>query len=999
MLFKKIIVVSFLFFVALGFSQEKKIMKATMVTTATYMKEVAPFEGRKLQPAKPREGEINPKRKAGSNKLVPGKGYPRGIDPLLAKQKNNQNKRAGKGPSFLFEVNSSGRAPTDPTGAIGPNHYVSAKNSAFAIHDRSGNELVSSTSLSEIFPGETDGDPVVFYDNFADRFVITQFKGAFSNPDGLLIAISKGPNPVTDGWYTYQFILDSFPDYPKFSIWSDGYYVTANKNQDAIRDNEVVYVMERDKMLLGDEESKIIGFPLPGGNTFGFYSPASFNALGNELPPKGDARIVFYQDDEWEGVSQDALKFWKINVDWSAPSQSTIAEAEEIAVTPFDSVFDGGDFSNLPQPGGASNNIDVLQGAIMYATNYRRFCGYNSVVLNFAVDIDPVADNISGIRWYELRQNGDGQPWTVFQEGTYTSPDGKSAWCGSMAMDVFGNIGMAYTTMGTIANGATADSFASIRYTGRFAGDAPGTMTIAEQTIVEGTGPQVNGGARYGDYAHLTVDPLDDQTFWHIAEYFEATGDNARNIVGVFKVAEVVTTDVGVVRIDAPAVDAAFSTAEIIKVTIKNFGTTAQTNIPVTYSINGGSAISELFAGPLNPGQTASFSFATTADLSKENEYTIQAETNLTGDVTPENDCAIKKLKNLPPVDVGVTELVSPTSDSGVSTAPERVTVTIFNYGNLPQSNIPVFYILNNGDTISEVFSGTVPSQEFVNYTFTVDADITGIGSFEFKTGTKLPEDQDTSNDTITTIVERVFCRPTSDCTKFGDGITYFQLSNVTNAPIVCNTGYEDFSKNIDFHINLNRSIGAYTLTIQTGFANADGAERLSLWIDSNDNTVFEESELLLDNIIVKKANTNQDIILSLPKEFPLGKHILRIRAGDVDENNGAPLNEPCSSMQQGTTHDYAVTIGESKEASTEVFVVNNSDNQFLITKQDTGLEKELRVYVFNVLGQIIASNMVKKDANDRFAYTIDMSYAKTGVYFVRYGEKKKGYSAKFVVE
>ncbi len=995
MLFKKIIVVSFLFFVTIVFSQEKKIMKASKVTTATYMKEVQPLAKRKLMPAQPRKGDINPRR-SDANKIVPGKGFPRGTDPLLVRQKNNQNIRAGKAPSLTFDATSSSRSPTDPTGAIGPNHYVSARNSAFAIHDRNGNTEVASSSLSNIFSGEILGDPIVFYDHFADRFVITQFS---NTPDGFLVAVCQGSDPVNDKWYTYRFNTDAFPDYPKFSIWSDGYYVTTNKNQNAIGDNEVVYVMERDKMLIGDESAKMIGFPLPGGNTGGFYSTAAFNALGNELPPDGDARVVYFQDDEWEDVNQDALKFWKIDVNWSAPRQSTIIEAENIAVTPFDSVFDGGSFSNIPQPGGTGQDIDVLQGAVMYATNYRRFCGYNSVVLNFAIDIDPVADNISGIRWYELRQNGDGQPWTVFQEGTYTSPDGKSAWCGSMAMDIFGNIGMAYTTMGTIANGATADSFVSIRYTGRFAEDPLGTMTISEQTIKEGTGAQVNGGERYGDYAHLTVDPLDDQTFWHIAEYFEPVAENARNVVGVFKVAEVVTTDVGVVRMDTPIGDAKFSTAETITVTIKNFGTTTQSDIPVSYSVNGAIAINELFAGPLNPGQTASFSFVATADLSEKITHTIEVQTNLTGDVTPENDCTTKKLRNLFPVDVGVSELVTPTSDSGVSTAPEQVTVTIFNYGSESQSNIPVFYILNNGDTISEVFSGTVPSQESVNYTFTVDADVTGIGSFEFRTGTELRGDQDTSNDVITTTIERVFCRPTSDCNQFGDGITYFQLSNVTNAPIICNTGYEDFTKDIDFNIKLNRSVGAYVLTIQTGFANADGAERFSLWIDSNDNTVFEESELLLDNIIVKKANTNQDIILSLTKEIPLGKHILRIRAGDVDTNNGAPLNEPCGSMQQGTTHDYAVTIGESKKASTEVFVVNNSDNQFLITKQDTGLEKELRVYIFNVLGQIIASNLVQKDANDRFAYSIDMSYAKTGVYFVRYGEKKKGYSAKFVVE
>ncbi|WP_103069251.1 GEVED domain-containing protein [Aquimarina sediminis] len=993
MLSKKIIVVSFLFFVAIGFSQEKKTMNASMISTATYMRAVGPLAGKKLIPEEPREGEINP-RKTDANKIVPGKGFPRGIDPLLAQQKSNQSMRAGKAPSLTFEANSSSRSPTDPTGAIGPNHYVSAKNSAFAIHDRSGNELVASSSLSNIFAGETLGDPIVFYDQFADRFVITQFS---DTPDGFLVAVCQGPDPVNDGWFTYRFNTDSFPDYTKFSIWSDGYYVTANKDQNSVDTSEVVFVIEREKMLLGEEDVKMVGFPLPGARTGGFYSPAAFNALGNTLPPDGDARIIYFQDDEWAGVDQDALKFWKIDVNWASPSSSTIAEAEEITVTPFDSTFDGGSFSNIPQPGGGASDIDVLQGAVMFASNYRRFCSYNSVLINFAVDIDAVADNISAIRWYELRQNGDGQPWTVYQEGTYMSPDGKSAWCGSMAMDIFGNIGMGYTTMGTTANGATVNSFASIRYTGRLASDPLGTMTIAEQTIAVGTGDQVNGGNRYGDYAQLTVDPTDDQTFWHIAEYYENGGFNARNIVGVFKVAEVVTTDVGVVSIDAPVKEASFAADETITVTIKNFGTTAQSNISVDYSVNGGTPITELFAGPLNPGQTTSFSFATKADLSVDETYTIMAETNLAGDATPENDCSIKKVTNLPPKDVGVTELVSPTSESGVAIAPERVTITIFNYGNTPQSNIPVFYILDNEGRVDEVFTGTLGAQQSVNYTFDAEVDITGIGNFGFQVGTALPDDQDVANNAILRTVERKFCRPTSDCAQFNDGITFFELSNVTNSSINCSTGYNDFSENLT--INLNRSIGAFVLTVQSGFADNEESERLSLWIDFNDNTVFEESELLLNNIVIEQKNRDQDIVLSLPGDAALGKHLLRVRAGDTGTNNGADLNDPCGSMDFGTTHDYTVDIGENKSIENEVLVVAHPDDQFLITKEDAGLETELRVYVYNILGQIIASNLVKKDANDRFAYTIDMSYARSGIYFVRFGEKKKEYAAKFYVQ
>ncbi|SHI99362.1 GEVED domain-containing protein [Aquimarina spongiae] len=1018
MLLKKIVCVAFLFVVAIGFSQKKETANATFFGQATSMIEVGPLSGKKLIPETPRKGEVNPKR-MGANKIVPGKGRPiNGEDPLLFKQKSMQGTRVGKAPSLTFEATSTNSAPSDPTGAIGPNHYVSARNSSFAIHDRSGNVLVPSTSLASIFPGETLGDPIVFYDSFADRFVITQFDGDPFNPEdpqnGFLVAVGQGPDPVNDGWFTYRFFTGTFPDYTKFSIWSDGYYITANKDQGNQSNSEVVYVIERDLMLQGREDARIVGFPLPGVRDFGFYSPASFNAIGSELPPEGDARVIYFQDDAWTGVAEDELKLWEINVDWNNIEQSTIAEAEELtvssgAISAFDTTFDGGDFGNLPQPTGGSD-IDALQGTVMYATNYRRFCDYNSVVLNFAIDIDSRQDtsgadidNVAGIRWYELRQNGDGQPWTVFQEGTYTSPDGKSAWCGSMAMDIFGNIGMAYTTMGTVEDGATANSFASIRYTGRLATDPPGTMTITEQDIAIGTDIQRNGGNRYGDYAHLSVDPADDRTFWHIAEYFQATGNNARDVVGVFTVGDDVANDVGVVRVDSPN-DATFTGLTTITISIKNFGTTAQSDIPVVYSVNGGADQTELFAGPLAPGETASFSFATQADFSTGDEFFINAETNLAGDSFPDNDCATKSVENLLANDVGIFELVSPTT-TGQFTATQEITIIINNFGGTPQSNIPVFYTINGGTPVNEVFTGTIESLGSAEYTFTTTADLQAFDTYTFEIGTALTTDQQTANDVINRTIVNQLCAPTANCSQFGDGITSFVLSNVTNSPIACNTGYEDFTA--DFTIQLSRSVSTYTVSVQSGFGDPDGAERCSIWIDFNDNNIFEDSELILSNGFITAANTNIDFDIAIAEDAPLGRHLFRIRAGDVNVNNGAELNDACESMQFGSTHDYIAEITEEDVvepnpepiANTDLIVVTQPDNQFLITKVDSNAPEELRVYIFSITGQIVASNLVKRDASNRFEYTLDMSFARSGVYFARFGESKSsGDVAGFVV-
>jgi len=420
---------------------QAQTQKATLVNKADYMIEVpsiaSQIENGQFIPAESLNKEVNPKR-SGANKAVPGKGLPVGVDPLW-KEQNKGPKYPGKEPLLTFEAASSNVTPTDPNGAVGPNHFVNSWNSSFRIWDKSGNPLTPAASLGTIFPGHTMGDPIVIYDPFEDRFLVTEF---YSN--GFLVAISQGSDPVNDGWYTYQFSTNTFPDYPKFTLWSDGYYITSNKDSDNADNSEVVFAIDRDKMLIGDPSAQMIGFPLPGITTSGFYSPLGFNVNGSEMPPAGNAPIVYMQDDIWSGVTYDHLKIWTINVDWITPENSTISNPQELATQPFDGLFDGGSFSNLPQPSGP--DLDALQATIMFMAQYRRFPAYNTVVFNFVVDLDGNDDH-AGIRWYELRQTNDGDPWNIYQEGTYAQPDGHSAYCGNMCMDSDGNIGLAYTVV------------------------------------------------------------------------------------------------------------------------------------------------------------------------------------------------------------------------------------------------------------------------------------------------------------------------------------------------------------------------------------------------------------------------------------------------------------------------------------------------------------------------------------------------------------------------
>ena len=72
--------------------------------------------------------------------------------------------------------------------------------------------------------GNNSGDPIIMYDQLADRWFVSQF-GSLSNSLALMVSETNDP---TGSYHLYQYSLSSFPDYPHYGVWPDGYYVTAN---------------------------------------------------------------------------------------------------------------------------------------------------------------------------------------------------------------------------------------------------------------------------------------------------------------------------------------------------------------------------------------------------------------------------------------------------------------------------------------------------------------------------------------------------------------------------------------------------------------------------------------------------------------------------------------------------------------------------------------------------------------------------------------------------
>jgi hypothetical protein len=407
--------------------------------------------------------------------------------------------------------------PPDPNGDVGLHHYVQMVNSSFAVFDKKGNRLYvgAGNSLWTGFGGPCEAfrntDPVVLYDRYADRWLmsILVFSDSDTPPGYECIAISQTGDPL-GAWYRYAFKISDtrIIDYPKFGVWPDAFYMSGNQFAGDDFQGAGVVAFERDKMLQG-LEAGFIYFDLDpvDPNLFGML-PSHLE--GPVMPPPGAPNCFVNFDDNGAGFNIDRLRIWEFHADWNVTSNSTFIEKTPLLTASFDSSMCFYQTDCIPQPE-TTARLDAISDRLMYRLQYRNFGPYQTMVLNHTVDTD--GSDRAGIRWYELRNAGQG--WFIHQESTY-APDGDHRWMGSIAMDGNGNMALGYSVSGD-------GTYPSVRYTGRTLTDPLNTLPRAETTLIAGGGSQTHERSRWGDYSTMSVDPSDDLTFWYTQEYYDST--------------------------------------------------------------------------------------------------------------------------------------------------------------------------------------------------------------------------------------------------------------------------------------------------------------------------------------------------------------------------------------------------------------------------------------------------------------------------------------------
>ncbi len=549
---------------------------------------------------------------------------------------------------YGYTVNS---APPDTNGAVGPNHYVQWVNTSFAVFNKSGGLVWGPFNGNTLWSGfgggcqaNNDGDPIVQYDKIADRWIFMQFSVTAPYPYTVCMAVSTTPDP-TGSYYRYEFsgFGTEFPDYPKLAVWPDGYYATYN-----LFNNGVIFTgprfcsYDRSKMLTGAVATQQC-FTL--GSQFGGDLPSDID--GKTLPPAGSPDYILE-------FGTNALNLWKFHVDWTTPANTTLTGPTSIPVAAFSAACNGGG-TCIPQ-GGTTQQLDSLADRVMYRLAYRNFGDHEALVVNHSV----TAGSSVGVRWYEIRSPG-GTP-TVFQQGTY-APDAGYRWMGSIAMDRAGDIGLGYSI-------SSSTTHPGIRYTGRLVTDALNTLQ-AEASIIDGAGSQTGGLSRWGDYSSITVDPVDDCTFWYTNEYIPANGSfNWRTRIASFKFASCGAPDYTVAASPASqSVVQGSSTSYTVTVTPSG-GFTGT----VSFSVSGLPAGAAATFNPTSvPGSGTSTMSVTTSSTTPTGSYPL----TIAGTSGTLTHTASVTLVVTAPVTPNFSLSASPASQSVVQGSSTSYTVTI----------------------------------------------------------------------------------------------------------------------------------------------------------------------------------------------------------------------------------------------------------------------------------------------------------------------------------
>ena len=936
---------------------------------------------------------------------------------------------------------ASGFRPYDPSGAVGPNHYIQMINSTtFKVYDKVAGTVLLTGTLGNLWTPATAnaGDPIVMYDKAADRWFLAQFGS--STDKKIYIAVSTSNNPL-GSYYTYTYVSPQFPDYLKFCVWQDGYYMTSNQS------TQKVFAFERAAMLAGTPGARSIYVNYSPPKS-GFFVPLPGDAADGTLPPAGTPCPIFsYSDNGWGASYFDRVNIYNMTVNWvpTTPTAS-ISLAANIPTTAFDASYNAS-WNDCSQPG-TTQKLDGIGGVCMYRAQWKTWSGYNSVVLNWAVKISTTKRSI---KWCELRQNQSTGVWSMYQEGIY-SPDASTRWMGSIAMDNNGSIGLSY-----LKSNSTS-IYPGLYYTGRRTCDPLGTLPVTEAVAIAGTGSQTGGVNRVGDYAHTTLD-TDGLTFWSTSEYMGGTtgASAARTRIFSYQItpcSSTVTAGVSIalttgtnptctgssVTFTATPTNGGTTPAYQWKINGTNVGTNS--SIFTSSTITSGQVVTCVMTSNL-PGVTGNPATSNSITMTINSAVAPSVSIALTSGTNPSCTGAAKTF-TATPTNGGTTPSYqwkvngvnagtnSATFSTSTLTASQVVTCVLTS--NLACANPST--ATSNGITVSfnaavtpavsiAITSGSNPSAAGASVTFTATPTNGGTTpSYQWKVN-GVNAGTNAANFTTTTLTngQIVTCVMTSNascaspttatstgitmtitgsgpCAAGTTNITYERITNVTIGSINNTSANSSYSNYTALSTNVAKGT-AYPISITIGVPYS--TDKVLIWCDWNNNGVFTDAG---EAVYVSPAGVGPfSTSITPPASAVIGTVRMRIRLTD---GAAGPNLTPCGNSTYGEVEDYSlnvvsallspqITTGETKSSepvnlpltmeTLNVFP-NPNNGSFKIKAVNEGT-----YYLQNESGQLIKSFTLNAENN----FTIEISNLTSGFYIVS-GQNKQGITKQKIV-
>jgi hypothetical protein len=936
---------------------------------------------------------------------------------------------------------ASGFRPYDPSGAVGINHYVQMINSTtFRIYNKTTGAIILTGTLGNLWTPATanSGDPIVMYDKTANRWFLAQFGN--STDKRIYIAVSTTSDP-TGSYYTYTYVSPQFPDYLKFCVWQDGYYMTSNQS------TQKVFAFERNAMLAGTPgaRSVYVNYTPPKS---GFFVPLPGDAADGSLPPVGTPCPIFsYSDNGWGSSYFDRVNIYNMSVNWSpATPTASITLAANISTAAFNAAYNSS-WNDCSQPG-TTQKLDGIGGVCMYRAQWKSWSGYNSVVLNWAVRISATQRSI---KWCELRQNQSTGVWSMYQEGIY-APDANTRWMGSMAMDNNGSIGISYLKSNA------SSIYPGLYYAGRRSCDPLGTLPVAEVLAVAGTGYQT-GTNRVGDYAHTSLD-VDGVTFWTTGEYMGGTSGSSAARTRIFSYQIPACTTSSVAGVSIAVTGGSFPICTGGTITFTATPTNGGTTPAYQWKINGanvGSNAATYTTNSLLNGNVITCVMTSNLVGVTGNPATSNAiNATVTGALTPSVAIALTSGTNPSCAGAAKTFTATPTNGGATPTYQWKVNGTNVGTNSATYSNATLTAgqivscamtssllcanptsATSNAITISitstvtpsvaiAITSGTNPSPSGASVTFTATPTNGGTTpSYQWKVnGTNVGTNSASYTTTTLTNGQIVSCVLTSNasCASPATATSNSITMTITGTPCAAGTtniSYEYISKVVMGSINNTTTNSSYTnysalsttvvkgvgTSITVTIGNPYSSDKVLIWCDWNNNNVFTDAG---EAVYVSPAGVGPfTTTITAPASAITGTVRMRIRLTD---GAAGPNLTPCGNSTYGEVEDYSLNVvtammgaqalneqPKSNELVNDAEAIqtvslqvypNPSNGSFTIQSSEEG-----NYYLMNEAGSLVKTIQLNVSNN----YKAQVKGLHPGIYIVA-GQNKHGISKQKIV-